>query len=233
MSKTSKGKRYIFCIMISLLMPLVLALSAIPFPRTAAAETVVPASEVIQGGQEYTAGEINGSISREEVTVTDESGSSLEPVTYSGALLTTTDSFARFDLGVYDLSGATAEKPIIGIMPWMKRLGDQQEGSSYNNFIVTFSSGDKSFSVTSFSRTDNFEMGLGAYGENQRAVGWNSYSGMYDFAIGDMASSIMPFRLDGSYLNRRFAFSDTVEENPSTYNSTMMPVPINIYIDKM
>lgn len=232
MSKANKSKKFICSLMISLLMPLVLALSAMPFPRTAAAETVVPASEFIQGGQEYTAGEINGSISKENVTVTDENGSSLEPVTYSGALLTTTDSFARFDLGVYDLSGATAEKPIIGIMPWMKRLGESHVGASYGSFIVTFSSGDKSFSVTSFSRTDNFEMGLGAYGENQRAVGWNSYSGMYDLAIGPVASSIMPFRLDGSYVNRRFAFSDTVEENPSTYNSTMMPVPINIYLDK-
>ena len=232
MSKANKSKKFICSLMISLLMPLVLALSAMPFPRTAAAETVVPASEFIQGGQDYSAEEINGSISKEDVTVTDESGKSLESVTYSGALLTAGDSFTRFDLGVYDLSGATAEKPIIGIMPWMKRLGESHVGASYGSFIVTFSSGDKSFSVISFSRSSNQEMGLGAYGENQKSVGWNSYSGGYDRAAGDIVCSIMPFRLDGSYVNRRYAFSDTVEETPSTYNSTMMPMPINIYLDK-
>lgn len=38
MSKANKSKKFICSLMISLLMPLVLALSAMPFPQTAASE---------------------------------------------------------------------------------------------------------------------------------------------------------------------------------------------------
>ncbi len=119
---------------------------------------------------------------------------------FSGAVLTANPGSSTFNLGTYDFSTADASKALIKFLPWSVHTATNGT-DPYNNFLITFSSGEKSFEVKSYTR-GNGEAGLGVKGESQsKYIGLNPVNGNFEATRhgGDTVVSYIMLGLDGSY----------------------------------
>ena len=237
----TKRKSIILTIALCLLLALT-SLLTVPFSR---AKAEVKVADLVTGGTAYEPVEetvTKGTITLGSINITgdtDVNNNKIAAYTATGALLTATDNrSSTFNLGTYDMSTLTAQVPLIEILPWqqMKVGSTAKPNAGYNNFKITFTSGEKSFSFKSYNATDTGELGIGVAGENQTYLGWSPFtdSGV-NANIGESnKTSLLPRRLDGSGSSTNVR-SFLLDEDGGTINhfnsKRHIAPPVGYYID--
>ncbi len=227
----TKRKSIVLTIALCLLIALT-SLLTVPFSR---AKAEVKVADLVTEGTAYDPAE--KTVTEGTITYTDAwnvTSSFLESGQgpYSGAVLTANPGSSTFNLGTYDFSTADASKALIKFLPWSNHTATNGT-DPYDNFLIIFSSGEKSFSVKSYTRS-NGELGMGVKGESQsKHIGWNSFNGTQTAIAqgGDIISNYIQLGLDGFYGGVR-AYGTEATITASTYinNKRGLSVP-GIYIN--